>query len=98
AAAGAVEHTRERIAVLRAGLYVGVVNAACVLLIHFVQLFVAEGELSLATTMRPFWSMTFAMLGGVLSSFLVLGLVPLFESIGFVTDYRLMELANLNHP
>lgn len=98
AAAGAVEHTRERIAVLRAGFYVGVVNAACVLLIHFVQLFVAESELSMATTMRPFWSMSFALLGGLLSSFLVLGLVPLFESIGFVTDYRLMELANLNHP
>lgn len=98
AGAGAIEHTRERIAVLRAGIYVGVVNAACVLLIHFVQLFVAEGELSLATTMRPFWSMTFAMAGGVLSSFLVLGMIPLYEAAGFVTDYRLMELANLNHP
>lgn len=97
-ASGAIEHTRERIAVLRAGIYVGVINAACVLLIHFVQLFVAEGELSLAATMRPFWSMSFAMLGGVLSSFLVLGMIPLFESAGFVTDYRLMELANLNHP
>src|SRR5690606_4740126 len=98
AGAGAIEHTRERIAVLRAGIYVGVVNAACVLLIHFVQLFVAEGELSLATTMRPFWSMSFAMAGGVLSSFLVLGMIPLYEAAGFVTDYRLMELANLNHP
>ncbi|MCB9686970.1 MAG: HDIG domain-containing protein [Alphaproteobacteria bacterium] len=98
AAASAVEHTRERIAVVRAGAAVGVVNAVAVLLIHLVQLFVSEGELSLATTMRPFWSMTFAFTGGLLSSFLVLGLVPLFESAGFVTDYRLMELANLNHP
>lgn len=98
AAAGAVEHTRERIAVLRAGAFVGLVNAAAVLVIHLVQLFVVEGELSLATTMRPFWSMTFAFLGGIASSFLVLGLVPLFEAAGFVTDYRLMELANLNHP
>lgn len=98
AAAGAVEHTRERIAVLRAGLAVGVVNAATVLVIHFVQLFVVEGELSMATTMRPVWSMSFAFLGGIVSSFLVLGLIPLFELGGFVTDYRLMELANLNHP
>jgi putative nucleotidyltransferase with HDIG domain len=98
AAAGAVEHTRERIAVLRAGLAVGVVNAAAVLVIHFVQLFVVEGELSMATTMRPVWSMSFAFLGGIASSFLVLGLIPLFELGGFVTDYRLMELANLNHP
>lgn len=98
AAASAVEHTRERIAVVRAGAVVGVVNAVAVLLIHLVQLFVVEGELSLATQMRPFWSMSFAFAGGVLSAFLVLGLVPLFESVGFVTDYRLMELANLNHP
>ena len=98
AAAGAVEHTRERIAVLRAGLAVGVVNAATVLLIHFVQLYVVESELSMATSMRPVWSMTFAFLSGIASAFLVLGLTPLFELGGFVTDYRLMELANLNHP
>jgi len=42
--------------------------------------------------------MGFAFLGGIVSAFLVLGLVPVFESFGFVTDYRLMELANLNHP
>jgi len=42
--------------------------------------------------------MAFAFLGGLVGSFLVLGLMPVFESAGFVTDYRLMELANLNHP
>jgi putative nucleotidyltransferase with HDIG domain len=98
AGASAVEHSRERIAVVRAGFVVGVVNSVAVLLIHLVQLFVIDGELSLATTMRPFWSMIFAFAGGVASAFLVLGLVPVFESLGFVTDYRLMELANLNHP
>jgi putative nucleotidyltransferase with HDIG domain len=36
--------------------------------------------------------------GGLLSAFLVLALMPLFEAFGFVTDYRLMELASLNHP
>jgi cyclic-di-AMP phosphodiesterase PgpH len=97
-AAGAVVHTRERIAVLRAGFQVAVANAALVLVIHLLQLFVFEVELSLATTMRPVWSMSFAALGGLLSASLVLALVPLFESVGFVTDYRLMELANLNHP
>lgn len=98
AGASAVEHSRERIAVIRAGFVVGVVGAVAVLLIHLVQLFVIEGEVSLATTMRPFWSMIFAFTGGIASAFLVLGLVPIFESLGFVTDYRLMELANLNHP
>lgn len=98
AAAGAVEHTRERLAVLRAGVYTGIVNAATVLVIHFLQLFIGDGEVSLATTMRPVWSMAFAFVGGCLSAFLVLGFIPLFEMAGFVTDYRLMELANLNHP
>ncbi len=97
-AAASVSQTRERIAVLKAGLQVALVNAATVLVIHFVQLYVVDGEVTLATTMRPVWSMLFALSGGILSAFLVLGLTPLFESLGFVTDYRLMELANLNHP
>lgn len=98
AGGSAVEHARERLNVLRAGVSVGVVNAVCVLLIHFVQLFVTEGEVSSAAAIRPLWSMSFAFLGGVASGFLVLGLTPLFELAGFVTDLRLMELANLNHP
>ncbi|MEQ1567220.1 MAG: HDIG domain-containing metalloprotein [Myxococcota bacterium] len=98
AGASAVEQARERIAVIRAGAVVGVIGAIAVLLIHLVQLFVVEGELSLASTMRPFWSMTFAFAGGIASAFLALGLVPVFEWVGFDTDYRMMELANLNHP
>lgn len=98
AAAGAVEQAKERITVLRAGVYVGMVNAVCVLFIHFVQLFVTEVELSSAAAIRPLWSMSFAFLGGLLSSAVVLFLTPVFEWIGFVTDFRLMELANLNHP
>jgi len=98
AGAGAVEHTRERLAVLRAGLFTGVVSAATVLLIHFLQLFVSEGELTSAAAMRPVWGMGFALLGGIGSAFMVLALMPAFEQVGFVTDYRLMELANLNHP
>lgn len=97
-AAGSVEHTRERLAVVRAGLFVGVVNATTVLLMHFLQLYLSEPGVDMATTMRPVWSMAFAFLGGLLLVPMVLGLVPAFESVGFVTDYRLMELASLNHP
>ena len=43
-------------------------------------------------------ALAFAAAGGLASGVLVLGLMPIFESAGFVTDYRLMELANLNHP
>ena len=97
-ASGSVDHTRERIAILRAGVLTGLVNAAVALLCHFVELFVGHGEVGLEVTIRPLWSMSFAFGGGLLAAFLVLGAMPLFESVGFVTDYRLMELANLNHP
>jgi hypothetical protein len=93
-----VEPSRERIAVLGAGVWTGVFGALTVLLIHFVQLYVGEGELSLAVTIRPIWSMLFAFAGGIFSSFLVLALIPIFETLGFVTDYRMLELASLNHP
>ena len=96
-ASGAVEHTRERLGVLRAGLFTGVVNAASVLVFHFLLLYF-NGEVGEALNSRPVWSMGFAFSGGVLSSFLVLSLMPAFETLGFVTDYRMMELANLNHP
>jgi len=38
------------------------------------------------------------VVGGALSGIVVLALVPLFEVLGFVTDYRMLELASLNHP
>lgn len=88
----------ERVSVLRAGLITGGFGALMVLLVHFLQLYVGEGVLSLATTIRPVWSMMFAFVGGVLSSFVLLAMVPIFEWLGFVTDYRMLELASLNHP
>jgi cyclic-di-AMP phosphodiesterase PgpH len=98
AGASAVEDARERITVVRAGVWVGLVGAIAVLLIHLVQLFVVDGEVLLAAPMRPFWSMVFAFGGGLAGAFLVLSLVPVLESFGYVTDYRMLELANLDHP
>lgn len=97
--AGAVEHTRERMAVVRGGLFTGLVGAATALLLHFVQVYLGNGEVvSVLTAQRPLWSIVAALMSGLLSTFLVLGLLPVFETFGFVTDYRMMELANLNHP
>lgn len=97
-AAGSITQTRERFSLIRAGFTSGVYGALLVLLMHFIELYVGPGELSLATTIRPFWSMIFAICGGLLSGFMALALIPLFEALGFVTDYRMMELASLNHP
>lgn len=93
-----VQRMRERITVLQAGAWVGGFAAAAVVALHFVELYGAQGELSLAVKIRPFWSMAFAVGGGILSGFFVLAVIPIFESVGFVTDHRMLELASLNHP
>ena len=98
-AAGAVAGSRERVAVLRAGVLAGLFNAAAALLLSLVQVYLGDPSGASADLIaRPLWSVGFAFAGGVLSGVLVLGLVPVFELFGFVTDYRLLELANLNHP
>ena len=98
-AAGAVHHTRERMAILRAGLFTGTVNAvmACVLF-YLIRSMADDGAGTSDAQLGALFAMLAAFIGGVGSSFVVLGLTPLFEALGFVTDYRLMELANLNHP
>ncbi len=98
-AAGAVAGSRERVAVLRAGVLAGLFNAAAALLLSLVHVYLHDpGGLATDQVARPLWAVGFAFTGGALSGVLVLGLVPLFELFGFVTDYRLLELANLNHP
>ncbi len=97
AAAGAVGGSQERVGVLRAGLLAGLVNAAAALLIALTQVHLVEG-VGQGIGALPIWEVLYALFGGLLSAFLVLGLVPVFEQFGFVTDYRLLELANLNHP
>ncbi|MED5373600.1 MAG: HDIG domain-containing metalloprotein [Myxococcota bacterium] len=94
-AAGAIGKSRERKAILRAGLITGLVNAAFVLVIQLIEANLGEGGLQQSS---PIWAVGFAFAGGVLSSFLVLALVPLFELVGFDTDLKLLELANLDHP
>lgn len=97
-AAGALAHIRERVGVLRAGLLTGLVNAAAALLLNLVNVHMGDAPVLADATVQPLWDVGFAFLGGVLSGIVVLGLVPIFELFGFVTDYRLLELANLNHP
>lgn len=97
-AAGALAHIRERVGVLRAGLLTGLVNAAAALLLNLVQVHLGDSPMLMDAATQPLWDVSFAFLGGVFSGIVVLGLVPIFELFGFVTDYRLLELANLNHP
>lgn len=95
-AASSLSHTRDRINLLRAGLQTGLIGAAVALLIEFYR--IQTNTMGLMETSQPLWDVLFCILGGVGSSFLALGLLPLFEGIGFVTDYKMLELASLNHP
>ncbi len=96
-AAGSIGKDRERKGILRAGIYTGLMSAAFVLLLDLVRMYLPEAAVG-GGPIRPVWDAVFAFTGGLLSAFLVLGLVPFFELFGFVTDLRLLELANLDHP
>lgn len=97
AAAALVEGMRERIAALRVGVVVGLLGAALAAggLLARAHLDGQAAPLSQTTLIT---SVVSAFAGGMLSGFFVLGVVPVFEAVGFVTDYRMMELASLNHP
>jgi len=98
-AATALGHSAERAGVLRAGLMAGLINAALALIINLVRAHMGDiAALGPSAATQPIWDVVTAFSGGLLSGILVLGLLPLFELGGFVTDYKLLELANLNHP
>jgi putative nucleotidyltransferase with HDIG domain len=94
-AAGALSKDRERRSILRSGVYTGMVNAGFVFVMGLVQMQMGDPTLS---AVQPIWDAGFAFSAGLLSAFLVLFLVPIFESFGFVTNLQLLELANMNHP
>jgi len=61
-----------------------------------VCLFLLSGNLFVIETLL---TLVMGLAGGILSGFIVSGLVPLFESLfGYTTDIKLLELANLNQP
>ena len=97
-ATAGMSHTRERVHVLRSGLQTGFINAAVALTIQLVVAATDSGLDGSMASHQPLWDAGMAVLGGIGSAIMVLGLVPLFEQFGFVTDYKMLELANLDHP
>ncbi len=80
-----------RSAFLKTGLVVGMVNMGAILCLSLLS----GSPLSIETPIQ----LVMGILGGLLSGFIVSGLVPLFEFLfGYMTDIKLMELANLNQP
>ena len=93
-ASASLAHTKDRLNILRAGFQTGLINAALALMIEVSMSQLAGG----AEYQQPLCEILAAISGGILASFLALGVIPLFEAMGFVTDYKLLELGNLNHP
>ncbi len=91
AAAGLVSGQRDRAGIFRAGVGVGLVGVA---LAVAVGLFAGKGAGDVAISALA------ALAGGaVLLPVTVVGVLPIVEaSFGYVTDVKLLELANLNHP
>jgi putative nucleotidyltransferase with HDIG domain len=91
AAAGLVSGSRDRAGLFRAGLGVGLVGVA---------LAVAIGLYGGRAVSDVAISALAALAGGaLLLPITVVGVLPIVEgAFGYVTDVKLLELANLNHP
>ncbi len=91
AAAGVVSGNRDRAGLFRAGVGVGVVGLTVVVALG---LYGGKevGEVALG-------GMAALVGGAVLLPVAVVGILPVVEAaFGYVTDVKLLELANLNHP
>lgn len=97
AAAAGVGQARERLALVRAGFQAGLLGAGAVVLMALARSQGPGGDaIPDPRTVLVLVSIAFA--GGFLHAALALLAIPAFELFGFTTDYRLLELSNLNHP
>jgi len=88
---GAVEVVQTRMSLFRGGLVVGLVNVAFAISLSLLDSnFVSIATVQLAGC---------AFVGGVLVAILVSALLPVVESsFYYISDFKLLELANPNHP
>jgi putative nucleotidyltransferase with HDIG domain len=100
AASGLAARTRGRRGYVSAGMAVGALGALLVLATYLFTGRVLETGAGLRTFGELLASMAAAFLSSaLLLPTLVLGLLPLVEgAFGYVTDMKLLGLANLNHP
>jgi putative nucleotidyltransferase with HDIG domain len=77
---------RKRTTVIRAGLFIGIVQAIALICLEKLAI-------------NAPWRYSILFLNGVVSSILVLGILPIFEYLfNTVTNISLLELADFNHP
>ncbi len=86
-----VARCEQRSILLKAGLTVGGINILMILSYWLIS------ENFFRMTLLSDLIMGF--LGGIIASVLVLGIVPMIETLfGYTTDIKLLELANMDHP
>ncbi len=86
-----VARCEQRNIVIKAGLYVGVVNLLMILASNLIS-----GN---PVKMSLLSDLVMGFSGGIFSAVLVLGLTPIAEGLfGYTTDIKLLELANLDNP
>lgn len=86
-----VAQCEQRSILLKAGMTVGGINSLMILSYHLIS-----GNLFKMSFLSD---LVMSFLGGVLASVLVLGIIPIIESLfAYTTDIKLLELANMDHP
>jgi len=86
-----VAQCEQRSILLKAGSTVGGINILMILSYSLIS-----GNPFKITLLSD---LAMGFLGGVIASVLVLGIIPIIESLfGYTTDIKLLELANMDHP
>ena len=90
AASYQIVRIRQRSVFMKIGLFLGIINMVAIICLNLIT-----GNLFNDLLFR----LIMGFFGGIFTGILVAGITPLFESaFGFITDIKLLELANLNQP
>lgn len=88
-----IVNSRQRSTFLKVGLFLGLINMAAIICLNLLTGHLLDDGATLLI------SLAMGLLGGIVTGIMVAGITPVFESLfGFITDIKLLELANLNQP
>lgn len=95
-AAAAIAHVDRRSSILKAGVITGAINSLVVLAIKLISALSVTSVLNLT---QVTFDVLMGFAGGIFASFFVMVMAPIAEMVfNYVTDIKLLELGNLNHP
>ncbi|MCP5468652.1 MAG: HDIG domain-containing protein [Deltaproteobacteria bacterium] len=96
AGASVIAQVTSRTSILKAGLWLGLLNAFFIIAIELVTVVSVTADFSIGEMLL---SSLMGVAGGLLSAVFVMVVAPIAELIfDYVTDIKLLELGNLNHP